>query len=248
LFVGGAILFAVIGVLLGRRLVHRHVAEGHNDVLVPLFLTAGVIYAVLLGFTVVAEWEFYDAAKTNAAEEAALLVPLYRQTRVMIDDKGNEMRSRIRAYAQHVVEGWDAFRNGARNTAAGTDVNEIFGVFATMSPATKARELVAAQFLTTFSQVVLDRNKRYVQASESLTGVMWLGIIGGGIVTIGFTCFLYMEKAWPHVLGASIMAALIGLLLFIVAMLSRPFHGPLAIEPHPFEQSLQVFDQVDKGQ
>src|SRR5690242_20318511 len=111
LFVGGAVLFAVVGVLLGRKLMHRHVREGHNDVLVPLFLTVGVIYAVLLGFTVVAEWEIYGSARANTAEEAALLVPLYRQTRVMDEEKGNEMRRLIRAYAEHVVEGWDAFRS-----------------------------------------------------------------------------------------------------------------------------------------
>jgi len=248
LFVGSAVLFAVVGVLFGRKLMHHHVREGHNDVLVPLFLTVGVIYAVLLGFTVVAEWEIYGSARANTAEEAALLVPLYRQTRVMDEEKGNEMRRLIRAYAEHVVEGWDGFRSGQRNTQAGKDVNEIVAVFATMTTASKPRELIAAEFLRTYSLIVLDRNKRYVHATESLSPIMWAGIIGGGLVTVAFSFFLYMERCWPHVMGASIMAGLIGLLLFVVAMFSRPFHGPLAIEPHPFEQSSAVFSQIDKGQ
>lgn len=247
LFIGGTVLFGVVGVIVGRRCVKHHVAEGHNDVLVPIFLTAGVIYAVLLGFTVIAEWEFYDAAKSNASEEAAFLVPLYRQTKVMIDDKGDQMRHLIRSYAEHVVHGWDGFRNGERNTAAGADANEIVKVFSTMAPATKARELVAAQFLRTFSQMVLNRNKRYSHATEALSPVMWAGIIVGAVITIGFTFLIFMERCWPHVLGVSLMCALIGMLLFMVALLSRPFHGPLAIDPAPFEQVLAVFDQVDKG-
>ena len=248
LFIGGTVLYGVVGVIVGRKLVHSHVREGHNDVLVPLFLTAGVIYAVLLGFTVVAEWEFLDAARANTSEEAALLVPLYRQTRVMDEDKGKEMRHLIHSYAEHVVEGWHAFSAGARNTAAGADTNEIIRVFASMTPATKARELVAAQFLMTFSQMVLDRNKRYAQSAESLSPIMWVGIIVGGILTIGFTFILYMERRWPHVLGVAIMSALIGMLLFMAALLSRPFQGPLAIEPAPFEQAIMVFEQVDHGQ
>jgi H+/Cl- antiporter ClcA len=47
LFVGGAGAYGVLGVILGRRFIHRHVADGHNDVLVPLFAATGVIYAVL---------------------------------------------------------------------------------------------------------------------------------------------------------------------------------------------------------
>ena len=114
-FVGGAVAYAVLGVLATRRYVHHHVAEGHNDVLVPLFLTAGVIYAVLLGFMVVGEWEFADAAHANVAEEAALLVPLYRQTLVMDPGKGDEMRKAIRDYAEDVVKGWSGFTAGERN-------------------------------------------------------------------------------------------------------------------------------------
>ena len=247
LFIGGAVLYAVVGVLIGRKLVRRHIAEGHNDVLVPLFLTAGVMYAVLLAFMVVAEWESYDAAHANTAEEAALLVPLYRQTVVMAEENGDRMRKVIRSYAEDVIHGWEDFQAGHRNTVAGKDVNDVFRVFATMTPATKARELIYAQFLETFSHVILDRNKRYLQASESLSWVMWLGAIGGGAVTVGMTFFLYMDRRWPHVAMVSIMAALFGTLLFMMAVLSRPFVGPLAIEPAPFETSLSVFDDVDRG-
>jgi hypothetical protein len=159
---------------------------------------------------VVADWEFYDGAKNNASEEAPLLVPLYRQTRVMDEVKGNEMRHLIRSYAEHVVHGWEAFSHGERNTAAGADTNEII--------------------------------------RESLSPMMWMGIILGGVITIGFTFILYMDRCWPHAVGVAVMSAVIGMLLFVAAMFSRPFHGPLAIEPAPFEQVLAVFDQVDKGQ
>jgi hypothetical protein len=247
LSVAGSIAFAMCGVFLGRRLMHNHVAEGHNDVLVPLFLTAGVIYAVLLGFMVVGEWESYDAAKANTSEEAALLVPLYRQSMVMAPDKGDEMRKGIREYAESVVKGWEAFVEGTRNREAGHNVQELFRIFGSLTPATKPRELIAAQFLTTLNEMLLDRNKRYMQASESLSWIMWAAAIGGGVITVGMSFILYMDKRWPHVLGSCIMAALIGSLLFTMAVLSRPFVGPLAIDPKPFESSLAVFNDVDNG-
>jgi hypothetical protein len=205
------------------------------------------MYAVLLAFMVVAEWESYDAAHANAAEEAALLVPLYRQSTVMAEEKGAQMREAIRAYAEDVVKGWEGFQGGTRNTKAGHDVATIFTIYATLTPATKPRELIAAQFLDTFSQVIFHRNKRYAQAAESLSWVMWLGAVLGGLITVGMAFPIYMDRTWPHVMQVSIMSALFGTLLFIMALFSRPFVGPLAIDPAPFEQSLSVFDDVDHG-
>jgi hypothetical protein len=54
LMIAGPTLYAVEGVWLSRRIQHGRVQEGHNDVLVPIFLNAGVLFAVLLGFMVVA--------------------------------------------------------------------------------------------------------------------------------------------------------------------------------------------------
>jgi hypothetical protein len=127
-----------MGTIVVRKLIHRHIAEGHNDVLVPLFLTAGVIYAVLLGFMVVGEWESYDAARANAGEEAAVLVPLYRQTSVMDAHGRDEMRNVLREYAEHVVQGWQRFANGERNRQAGHDANALLSVIGELKFETKA--------------------------------------------------------------------------------------------------------------
>ena len=248
-FVGGAILYGVVGVLAGRKFIHPHVAEGHNDVLVPLFLTAGVIYAVLLGFMVVAVWESYDAAHSTAAEEAATLVPLYRQTNDMAPVPGGKMRVLIRAYAEAVAtDEWPSLEaTGHASEKARKITGDIMRVYGTLNPATKVREIIDAQFLSTFSELLIDRNKRLMQASESLSWIMWLGAIGGGVIVVGMSFILYMDTWWPQVLMAGVMSALIGMLLFMMAVLSRPFVGPLALEPAPFESSLKVFDDIDHG-
>src|SRR3954466_7175927 len=98
------VAFATGGVLLGRRLLHRHVAAFHNEVVISLFATASVVYAVLLGFLVVVVWEAYDNAHRNVAEEAATLIPLYRLTYGMEPGHGAETRMLIRQYADAVIK------------------------------------------------------------------------------------------------------------------------------------------------
>src|SRR6476469_3836261 len=98
-----SVSFASGGVLLGRRVLHRHVAAFHNEVVISLFATASVVYAVLLGFLVVVVWEGYDSAHRNVAEEAASLVPLYRLTYGMQGPHGRASRALIREYADAVV-------------------------------------------------------------------------------------------------------------------------------------------------
>src|ERR1700722_14384781 len=104
LMVLGPVVFAVLGVLISRKILHGKVVEGHNDVCVPIFLNAGVLFAVLLGFMVVAVWESYDTAKGTAATEAAALVPLYRSTYALPKEAGDKMREISRAYVEAVIE------------------------------------------------------------------------------------------------------------------------------------------------
>ena len=245
-----AVGFASGGVLLGRRVLHRHVAAFHTEVVISLFATASVVYAVLLGFLVVVVWEGYDSAHRNVAEEAASLVSLYRLTYGMQGPHGGESRSLIREYADAAIrDEWPTMgQANAGSMRARHAVGELDRQYSRLTPAQKGADAqVDAEFLRTKSLIVADRNRRLLEASDNIPWVMWLGAIGGGVIVMLMSFFIYMEQAWPHVLMASLAASLIGLLLFIMVVLSRPFDGPLALGPGHFQAALAVMDDVDRG-
>ena len=105
LAIGLCVLYAGGGVTIVRKLMQGKVREGHNDTIAPMFATAGVIYAVLLGFLVVVVWESFDAAKANMQDEATTLTTLYRLTAGMRHPEERvEMRAAIRKYTNDVVD------------------------------------------------------------------------------------------------------------------------------------------------
>lgn len=250
LIVGFAAAFAAGGVLLGHWLIRKRVAAFHNEVMISLFGAASVVYAVLLGFLVVVVWEAYDSAHRNVAHEAATLVPLYRLTYGMETNHGAEARQVIRDYANAVI--FDEWPTMTHNLPGSMKARRAIGAldrqFRTLSAATKAADAqVDTEFLRTTSTIVADRNERLLEASDAIPWVMWLGAVGGGILVMMMSFLIYMERVWPHVIMASFAAALNGLLLFIMIVLSQPFSGPLALGPEHFKAALRVMDDNDRG-
>jgi hypothetical protein len=246
--IGFSVVYALVGVIAGRRVMQHHMREGHNDVLVPIFLTSGTIYAVLLAFLVIAVWETYGAAKDNAAEESSTLSILYRQTNGMPDKQQSQMRLLLRGYTEAVIKDeWPKQAiDGSASAIARKAVGDIYRMYKTMDPRVAASP-VGLEFLATMRVVAADRDRRRLQATDELPGVLWFGLILGGLIVIGMSFLLYMEVTWPHVLITALMSALIGTLLFITMLLNHPFSGPLEIQPDGFEHSLSVFDSVDRG-
>jgi hypothetical protein len=243
-----ATAFATGGVLLGRRLIRRHVARGHHEVLVGLFQTCGTLHAVFLAFLVVAVWQAYDEARGNVADEASALATLYRASTGMVPEMGTQLQKLIREYVDAVIhDEWtiQAQTGGAspRARAAGLAMYRVFGQENAAARQTDAAIDSAA--LQIIGEIQSDRNKRTLEAGRSLHTVIWFAAIGSGAIFLSMGFVLFMERPAPQVIMTSLMASTIALLLCITFVLSRPFVGPMALQPDPFAHSLEVFDSVD---
>jgi hypothetical protein len=218
-------------------------------VLVPIFLTAGTIYAVFVAFLVVAVWESYDAAHANVAEEASGLATLYRSSTGMEKASGDELRTLIREYTEAVItDEWQiqAATGGASPKARAAGLG-MYRMFSHIDPAVRVADTAVEQnALTLITTIQADRNKRTLQAGESLPGIMWVASIGSGVLVLFLSFFLYRERTWPQVFASSVMATMVALLLSITFVLSRPFVGGMALQPEAFEHSMGVYDSVDK--
>jgi hypothetical protein len=219
----------------------------------PVFLNAGVLFAVLLGFMVIAVWESYDAARVNVATEAISLVPLYRSSGNLPPEAGEKIRELIREYCHQVIETeWPLqARTGQASSMARKQTGNIFRAFGMNGPVTtqmkKDYPLSCNVLMQALTEVTNDRNKRNIQANEEISLVMWIVILSGAFVVITMSFIIYMERPLPHMLISSMMAALIGLLLFSCLILSHPFRGPIAINAEAFEKTLVILDDVDRG-
>lgn len=240
-----SVLLSVVGVWYSHRRLKGQVGEGHNDVIVPIYATAGVIYAVLLAFIVIVVWEQFTTSTENVADEASALATIYRQTVAVPDPERNELRTELREYTDAVIgPEWALQEHGGTSPVARKAIVDIYHTLGNQPPRVLANP-ADQQFLQEMAIVASDRNKRTLASEENLPWVLWLGLIVGDVVLIVMSLFLYMSNAWLHALSAALVAAMTGVLLFITLVLNHPFEGKLGIKPHAFEHSEQVFTQVD---
>jgi hypothetical protein len=85
------------------------------------------------------------------------------------------------------------------------------------------------------------RRERLLAAGEGLPPILWVVLIGGGVITIAFTYLFGLENTVVHTLMVASLALIIALSLFTVAALDHPFKGDVRIHPAAFEQVLERF-------
>ena len=248
LALGASILVAAAGMWLAHRTLPASVSDAHNGALSPFITCVGLVYGALLGFTIVVGWEQFSSAQTNVSNEASTLTTMYRQTVGMPADEQAQMRGLLRKYAT-AVEGpeWREAVNAGTGTEGARDaLNEMYCVLGS-EPTSVAASPISQKFLDQLSTLASQRSERILDGTPRIPGLLWAGLLFGGVVLLGLGGFMRLGSLRAHFLLLSAVAVLLGLLLFIVYWLDHPFGNQLGVTSAPFEQSLTVFDSIDRG-
>jgi len=249
------VLVLVISVLIGvgsmwlaHHTLPKPVSQGHNGALSPFLTCVGLVYGALLGFTIVVAWEQFSSAEANVSNEASTLTTMYRQTVGMPVPEQTRMRQLLRNYTTAVAgPEWDkAVRAGGGTESARDALNEMYRVLGSEQSSVKSNP-ISQRFLDKVDTLASERSQRILDAKPRIPGLLWTGLLFGGVVLVALGGFMRLGSARAHLLLLSAVAVLLGLLLFVVFWLDHPFGNQLGVTSEPFEQSLTAFDSIDRG-
>jgi Protein of unknown function (DUF4239) len=238
-----AMAFAVGGLILVQRHVPIAVRRQHNDVAGFIYAVLGVTYAVLLGLMVVAVWEQWEAAKATADEEAGSLAELFWLADRMPGSKGRDIQELARSYARTVVdEEWSLMEQEKSSPRAWALLDNIRVRLQTFDPSTPEEQVIYEQSLERMRDLADARRDRLLEAEQGLPAILWVVLIVGGVVVVGFTYLFGLESTAVHLLMVASLALVIALVLFTVAALNFPFKGDITISPEAMDHVLGRFE------
>jgi hypothetical protein len=251
LIVCGACLAAVGGLVLVQRLVPVTIRMGNNDVAGFIYAVLGVIYAVLLALVVIAVWEEFGRASVTVESEANALAEIAWLAYALPEPERHHLQELARSYAEEVVEKeWPLMEQGrtplmesTRETPSGwVLIDDIRATIQGYEPRTAAEEQLYAEGLDQVQRLADARRTRLVVAEEGLPTVLWVVLVVGGMVVVGFSYLFGMENTVAHALMVVALAGVIALGLFTIGAMEHPFSGGARVGPEAFELVLERFE------
>jgi Protein of unknown function (DUF4239) len=232
--VGVSVVFSALILLVQRFVPHALRAE-HNDVAGFVYAVLGVLFAVMLAFVVVNEWESLDVAKKNTFTEANELGALYWNARALPAAQGRALEKTTQDYARTVIDQeWPLMKSGDSSPAATALVYTMRDEINALPTDTDRQQTLFDQSLDHINNLAAARRDRLSESGEEVPGILWVALILGAVLTIGYTFLFGLSKFWSHLLIAAPLGVLVVLALVVIAELNHPFGGLISVTPDAF--------------
>ncbi|WP_418958130.1 hypothetical protein [Streptomyces tritici] len=230
------LLAAAVVLLKDRFAPVSEAAEQREDVAEYIAMMVSVLYALVLGLCMVSVWENRSAAGDHVQAEASALHQTYLLAASLPEAQREPVRATARSYAAHVVDvEWPrmAAHEELRNEGW-TLLDRLRVVSEVDDSATDAQKIAAQEVLAQIGYVDDARRGREAAAQETLSPVLWTGLLLGGVLTLAFMFLFGVNRSGGHVFMVMGLAGFIAFTVLLVHQLDSPFGGMFGAPADPF--------------
>jgi hypothetical protein len=122
-------------------------------------------------------------------------------------------------------------------------MNRFQAVLIGFEPATEGQKALHGETLRAYNQMIQARRLRLDSVNTGLPAVMWVVILAGALIGLSSSFFFKVEDARLHQIQVLLLAAFIGLVIFMIFALDHPFRGDLGVPSDPYQL---IYDQLMK--
>ncbi|MBV8197244.1 MAG: DUF4239 domain-containing protein [Candidatus Eremiobacteraeota bacterium] len=221
----------------------REVRNAHNDRAGFILAVIGVIYAVLLAFVAIGVWERFQRAEERSYEEAASLATIYRDAASFPNPQA--LRQSIRSYIQEVIsDEWPQMRRGERSEFSGRYLERADRQIRALRVNSPGLQDIQNQMLAAADTALMDREIRLTIDFIGISGLLWVVLVAGAYITVGFTYLFGFDRTIMQQLMIGALSLMIGLVVFLTMALDYPYRGSIAVEPEAFRALLESLPTI----
>jgi Protein of unknown function (DUF4239) len=228
--------------LVGHRLTDRWVRRitgnsgEYNDLVYTALATVGVFFGITLGLISVGTWQNFADVNTNVNQEAATLGVLYRMATVYPESANYSLKFAIEDYTQFVIEEeWPLQRKGIVPEKGSSKIDAIQKNLSNYEPTTESMQAIYAETLAKLDDMIIYRSNRLANVTAGLPDTLWWVVIIGALINLILPWFLVYNRELIQYLMIIMMAATIGILIYLMGAMDNPFRGEFSVSSETFK-------------
>lgn len=224
-----------------RSRVSAKILKSHHDVAGFTFSIIGVLYSVILGFTVINEQERYNAADEAIHTEVTMLIDLARDAGIFPKENRDAIRKSLREYVDFVIH--EEWGRGSIQLQAQNILMKIWKEYYAVDLGDEKEKVWYQQSISKLDKLMDARLAREYGSWQRLDGMMWSLLIVGAAITVCFMFFFGIENVKMQMLMTALLSGYLAFMLFLVFTLDHVFTGVGRIKPTAFEKVIPVLEQ-----
>ena len=240
-------LFAVVGLLLVRRSVlpRLRIYSGDSEFTGSMMQSVMVFYGLAVALIAVTVFQTYSETEKVVTGEATALNALYRDVTSYPENIRPRLQDELREYTRYVIEeAWPLQQRGQVPSGGIERMTRFQALLVSFEPTTEGQKLTHGETLRAYNLLIQSRRQRLDAVGTGLPRVMWAVIIAGAFISLTSSFFFKVEDTRLHLIEVLLLALFIGLVIFMILSLDRPFRGDLGIGADPYQL---VYDQLMKS-
>ncbi|MEO8882528.1 MAG: DUF4239 domain-containing protein [Devosia sp.] len=235
-------LVAMSAPFLIRRAVTLQGLQANNEVAGFKFAVVGVLYAVLLAFAVIVVWERFSDSESQVAQEAGASATIYRLADSVGGTSSGALKQSLSKYLQVAIDkDWPAMGQGHGSPEATKALDDLYSAALEVMPADARSKVVLSEMLHQLDLLTQARRARLVASPGVVPGVLWMVLLGGAFLTVGFTFFFGTQNLRAQSMMTGIVTVLIFSGLLVIVSIDHPFAGSVQVTPEGLKAVLEDF-------
>ena len=237
---------------LGQLLVHRSFRRAslieHNEVGGIMFVVAGTLYAVLLGFFTVIAWQHFQEARSITVMESNGAIDAWHTSVGLPPAVRQAVRSDMLDYANVVIEReWPAMRRGKFDPDLAFIGMHAIDVASSFNPSTLAQANAQAATLEQLAFVHDGRQQRIGVNQDGISWFEWVVLLIGGVCIVGFCWFFGLKNERIHLAMTSTVVAIMVPTMVLLFELQYPFRSDVGVRPDAWRNAVTHIHQMQAG-